>query len=140
VPAGGDGFADLERVVRDGPDRLLAAGLRDRRFGTWRRVGGHWRAGASFGRLAAGGTGAPFVAGLASGERGTLAAVGDGARFRLWLGPRHGDWRPVSTPVRPRSSGDHQLTVVADGTTVLLLTDDGRTGQLWTAGWDSFSE
>jgi hypothetical protein len=138
VPAGTGGFADLERVVRAGTDELLAAGLRDQRFGTWRRVGGTWRTESVFGRLAAGSTGAPFVSGLTTGAHGTLAAVSDGARLRLWLGLPHGDWRQVAVPVRPSSTGDHQLTAVADGSRVLLLTDDGSTGRAWVASWDSF--
>jgi hypothetical protein len=137
VPPGTDGFADLERVVRDGDRGLVAAGLRGRRFGIWRRVDGTWRVGPGFGGLAAGSTGAPFVAGLATGEHGTLATVSDGARLRLWLGPSDAAWRAVSTPLEPRSAGDTQLTVAADGPTVLLLADDGRAGRVWVAGWDT---
>jgi hypothetical protein len=138
VPAGTHGFADLERVVRAGTGELLAAGLHDRRFGTWRRLGDTWRADQVFGRLAPGSTSAPFVSGLATGEHGTLAAVSDGARFRLWLDLPHAGWREATVPVRPSSTGDHQLIAVADDATVLLLTDDGTTGRAWVARWDSF--
>jgi hypothetical protein len=139
VPAATEGFADLERVARSGPDTLVAAGLRDRRFGLWQRDGDSWRAGSSFGRLAPGSTGAPFVTGLATGARGTLVAVSDGAVFRLWLDLPGSGWRQVAVPDRPRSTGDRRLTVAADASTVLLVTDDGRAGRVWTASWDDVS-
>lgn len=136
VPPDTDGFADLERVVRQGTG-LLAVGIRDRRFGTWRRNGDHWSATGSFGRLAEGSTGAPFVSGLASTAARAVAAASDGAVFRLWAAGADHAWRPVATPTRPLNNGDDQLTVAADADTVLLLSDDGTSGRVWTTPWNT---
>jgi len=135
VPAGTDGYADLERVVRVGDD-LIAAGVRDRRFGTWVRSGGQWRVADSFGAFPADSTGARFVSGLATGAGHALVAVSDGARFGLWAATAH-TWSEVATPTRPRTSGDAQMTVTADDDAVLLLSDDGTSGRVWRAGWNT---
>jgi hypothetical protein len=130
VPAGTRGFADLERVVRDGDD-LVAAGVRDDRFGTWRRHDGRWRAEHAFGTVAEGS--APrFVSGLAARADGLVVALSDGARYRLWAGDRDGTWAEVDVPANPVSTGDTALTVTADRDgRVLLLVDDGRSGRAW---------
>jgi hypothetical protein len=134
VPAGTRGFADLERVVADGPT-LVAAGIRDRRFGLWRRTGGTWRAGPSFGRLATGGGEPAFVSGLVARHGTVVATVSDGERYRGWVGAADGGWRALALPVSTRSTGDTQVALAADDTTVLLLTDDGSRGQAWVANW-----
>ena len=130
------GFADLERVVRDG-DGLLAAGIRDRRFATWRRTDGRWRAEESFGALDRHGTGAPFVSGLATSAGKAVATASDGAVFRLWAETGSRTWRPVATPTRPANNGDDLLTVAADDATVLLVSDDGTSGRVWLTGWNT---
>jgi hypothetical protein len=135
VPGDTKGFADLERVARDGDD-LLAVGIRDRRFGTWRRTDGRWRATASFGALAHG-TSAPFVSGLATASGKALVAASDSAVFRLWARTTGGRWRQVMTPTRPASTGDDQLTVASDGSTIVLLGDDGTSGRVWTTAWNT---
>jgi hypothetical protein len=137
VPAGSHGFADLERVARDGDD-LVAVGIRGDRFGTWRRADDEWRAGSSFGALDPDGTGARFVSGLAIASGTALVAACDGSVFRLWAATGDDSWRAVATPVRPGNTGDDQLTVAADAETVLLLTDDGRSGRVWWAAPSSF--
>lgn len=134
VPAATGGFADLERVVAD-RDRLLAAGIRDRGFGLWRRADGVWRPAASFGQIATGGGEPAFVSGLVARDGAALATVSDGRRFRAWTGTADGGWKPVALPVTPRSTGDTQVTVAADGDAVLLLTDDGSTGRVWASTW-----
>jgi hypothetical protein len=137
VPAGTDGFADLERVVALG-DRLVAVGIRGTRFGSWTRTDGTWNADKAFGRLSAG-TGAPFVSGLAvTTNDGILAAASDGSRFHLWA-RSGGDWRGVRTPTEPATTGDAQLTVVARDDTVLLLADNGTSGRMWRADWNTLS-
>lgn len=135
VPAGTDGFADLERVGREG-DGLLAVGIRDQRFGTWRRIDGRWRATESFGALAHG-TSAPFVSGLAIASSRALVAASDSAVFRLWARTTGRGWLQVKPPIQPASTGDDQLSVATDGDTVLLLGDDGTSGRLWTTGWNT---
>jgi hypothetical protein len=137
VPAGTEDFADLERVVRAGSD-LLAVGIRGDRFGVWRRTAGRWRATDSFGRLAAHVTGAPFVSGLVASRERAVVAVTDGADFRLWADTGDG-WTPVRTPMRPANTGDDQLSVAADGSSVLLLADDGRAGRVWLTSWAELS-
>ena len=63
----------------------------------------------------------------------------DGARFRVWAGVPDGPWRQVATPTRPRASGDTLLSVVGDDTSILLLSDDGTSGRVWVAGWNTLS-
>ena len=133
VPAGSDGFADLERVVAD-EGGLVAAGLRGHRFGTWRRTGAVWTVGDSFGAYAEDLTGAPLVSGLLVRAGTVLVAVSDGATYRLW-GLVDGRWREVVSPTRPPATGDTRLTVAADDDAVLLLADDGRAGRVWLTDW-----
>jgi hypothetical protein len=136
VPSSTDGFADLERVVRQG-DGLLAAGIRDRRFGTWRRSDGKWRASESFGALDRHGTGAPFVSGLATAGGTVVAAASDGATFGLWARAGTGTWLRVVTPTRPTNNGDDLLTVAGDSGSVLLVSDDGTSGRVWLTAWNT---
>lgn len=135
VPAATSGFSDLERVVPDG-DRLLAVGLRDRRFGTWSRTAGAWTAGDAFGSFAADLSEPPFVSGLVAHAGTLLTTVSDGACLRLWARSGH-RWREVATPSSVRSSGDTQLTIAAAGNDLLLLSDDGTSGRVWTTGWNT---
>jgi hypothetical protein len=135
VPAGTVGYADLERVA-DVEGRLLAVGIRGQRFGTWKRENGRWKIGDAFGSLAPDSTGARFVSGLATGSGHTVVAVSDGARFGLWADAANA-WSNVVTPTRPKATGDAQLTVAADDDTVLLLSDDGTSGRVWVAGWNT---
>jgi len=135
VPTGTTGYADLQRVVLAEGDRPVAVGVRGARFGTWQRAGSGWRTSGAFGRLDPDRSTAPFVSGLAVGGRGILATVSDGSVFGTWAAGRDGAWHPVSTPTRPRSTGDHQLTVAADGEQALLLSDDGTAGRMWVAPW-----
>jgi hypothetical protein len=136
VPAGTDGFGDLERVARDGAG-LVAVGLRDQRFGVWHRSGDHWTVGEAFGSFAHDVTGAAYVTGLLAHHDALVAAVSDGARFRVWADPGRGPWRPVEVPSRPRASGDTRLTVVGDDASLVLLSDDGASGRVWVAGWNT---
>jgi hypothetical protein len=138
VPAGTSGFADLERVVGDG-DGLLAAGLRDRRFGTWERSGGRWVVGDAFGAMAADLSEPPFVSGLVERGGTVVATVSDGSRFRAWA-RAGGRWRQVVVPARPRSTGDTQVTVAADDHDLLLVSDDGTSGRVWVTGWNTLGE
>lgn len=138
VPSGTEGFADLERVVRDGDD-LVAVGLRDQGFGVWRRSGDRWSVGPAFGSFAMDVTGAAYVTGLAAHGDTLVTAVSDGAQFRVWAGPGTGPWTRVAVPAEPVSSGDTRLTVVGGDQGVLLLSDDGTSGQVWLAGWNTLS-
>jgi hypothetical protein len=134
VPAGGTGFADLERVISTSTG-LVAAGIRGNRFATWTRTGGAWSAGPTFGRTTEGGT-APFVSGIAAVGSQTYVALSDGSRFGLWA-HGHDGWRKVSTPIAPASNGDSQLTIAAHSGTVLLLANDGRSARVWTTSPES---
>lgn len=138
VPAGTKGFADLERVVRD-RDGLVAVGLRDQRFGVWRRSGDRWTVGAAFGSFAHDVIGAAYVTGLAAHGDAVVTAVSDGARFRVWADAGAGPWRRVAVPDEPASSGDTRLTVVGSDDTVILLSDDGTSGRAWVTGWNTLS-
>ncbi|MCW2852902.1 MAG: hypothetical protein JWM84_2566 [Nocardioides sp.] len=129
-----DGFTDLERVART-DDGLLAVGLRDDRFGTWRRDGTTWTAAESFGRLDPDGQAFTGAASLATAGDRALAAVSDGTAYALWGRLGEDDWRQVEIPVSPTAAGEHVLTVGATEETVLLVGDDGRTGRVWRAAW-----
>jgi hypothetical protein len=137
VPAGTNGFADLERVVAAN-DGLAAVGLRGNRYGEWRRISATWQVGRAFGGFAADSTGARFVSGLVARGDGLLTAVSDGERYRLWSDTGSAPWREVVTPARPPTNGDTRLSVASDGDTVLLLSDDGASGHVWTTGWTAF--
>lgn len=134
VPAGSTGYADLQRVVAPG-DRVVAVGLRGERLGVWFRERDRWRAGPAFAALDPLRRSAPFVSGLATAGGDVLVAASDGSRFGLWAGPVAGPLAEVRVPARPTTSGDHQLTVAADGDAVLLLADDGTTSRVWLGAW-----
>jgi hypothetical protein len=136
VPPATAGFADLERVVDVG-DRVLAVGIRGDRFGTWERLGDQWRAAAVFGALDPRRSSAPNVSGLAAGPPGALTTVSDGVHVRLWFGDRRDRWDEVVMPTRPLGSGDRQTTVAADARDVLLVSDDGTSGRVWLADWNT---
>jgi hypothetical protein len=133
IDPGTDGFAELDRVLFAGDD-LVAAGPRGERFGLWRRHGGHWSPAGAFGRIDRHSGRPAYVSGLATAAGDLLVTLTDGARFGLWT-DRGGRWREVGVPSRPASSGETQMTVTAEGRTALLLTDDGRLGRAWVAGW-----
>ena len=127
-------FNDLERVVNLG-DRLVAVGIRGDRFGTWERRGDSWRTGAQFGALDDDGHAAPFVSALAVTGDQLLATVSDGASYEMWSSSGGEQWRSVRTPTHPTTAGEHLMSVASDRDQVLLLTDDGEQGQVWTARW-----
>ncbi|MER7460733.1 hypothetical protein [Micromonospora sp. NPDC126480] len=128
-------YEELQRVALDGGGPV-AVGLRGRAFGAWRRDGGDWVAAGGLG--AAGSSGVPSVAGLASGGGGLLAAVSDGARHALWCsGDRGGSWREVALPVAVPTGIDQDVTVVAVGDRWWVATDDGEGGRLWGAPAES---
>lgn len=138
VPAGTKGFADLERVVRTGDD-LVAVGLRGQGFGVWSRSRGRWTVGEAFGAFARDLSGPAYVTGLAVHGHALVAAASDGSRFRVWADPGPGPWREVDVPRPTRASGDTRLTVVGDDSSLLLLSDDGASGRVWVAGWNTLS-
>ncbi len=129
-----DGFTDLERVART-DDGLLAVGLRDGRFGTWRREGATWTAAESFGRLDPDGQAFTGAASLTTDGDRALAAVSDGTAYALWGRLRGEDWQQVEIPVSPTAAGEHVLSVTATDETVLLVGDDGEAGRVWRAAW-----
>jgi hypothetical protein len=134
VPPASTRYADLRRVVDVG-SRPVAAGLRDERLGLWFRERDRWRVGPAFGALDPQRRSAPFVSGLTSSGADVLVAASDGTRFGLWAGPVTGPLAEVRIPAPPTATGDHQLTVAADGDAVLLLADDGTTSRVWLADW-----
>jgi hypothetical protein len=134
VPPASPEYADLQRALSLG-GRLVAAGLRGERVALWWRDHDRWRVGASFARLDPQRRAAPFVSGLAATRADVLVSASDGTRFGLWAGTPTGALAEVRTPVRPTATGDHQLTVAADGDVLLLLGDDGRTSRVWLADW-----
>ncbi|GAB7004894.1 hypothetical protein JCM18899A_23670 [Nocardioides sp. AN3] len=130
---GGPGFDDAERVVAT-PEGLVALGLRGNRFGTWTRRGGAWRKGASFGHLPSTASKSPFVASLSAHGDDLWATTSDGARYALWHRAGTSAWEHVETPAAaPATAGDHFLGVAAGQAGVLLLSDDGARGRIWTA-------
>ena len=131
-------FNDLERVVSLG-DRLVAVGIRGDGFGTWQRHGDGWRTGERFGDLDDDGSASPFVSALAVTGDQLVATVSDGTSYRMWTSGGGEDWRPVRTPTRPTTAGEHIMSVASDGDQVLLLSDDGERGRVWSARWPEHS-
>lgn len=129
-----DRFADLERVTTVGDD-VVALGVRGDGFGVWRRdAAGTWSLGAAFGALDPDRSGAPAVSGITASDVGLMAAVTDGSVYRLWSSPDGETWREVATPPGPpHNAADQTMALASDGTTVLLLADDGETAALWTS-------
>ncbi|MQA24271.1 MAG: hypothetical protein GEU94_02100 [Micromonosporaceae bacterium] len=130
----GDGYTDAQRVIafRAG---VYAMGLLDDAFAAWRRTGadGKWRRAARFGGVDPDGRASPFVSGLTRAGDGLVAAVSDQTRYQLWASPDGKGWRPVKTPTRPTTAGEHLMTATGVGEQVILLADDGKAGRAWIA-------
>jgi hypothetical protein len=125
-----DGDDALLRVVPlDGG--LVAAGVRGDTFGIWRERGGTWQAtdtfGAARGRVAAG------VGGITRLGDALLVTTEAEAGRALWVGDGSG-WHHATIPGGVPPGGDTALTVVGADGTVLLVSDDGRSGGVWRAG------
>ena len=127
-------FDDLERVVTTHDGERLALGISGSAFRTWHRDGSTWRAGRKFGRIPSDGGASPFVASAASGPDGVWATTSDGSRYALWHSADGDRWTRVGSPASaPRTAGDHTLAVAAGDAGVVLVSDDGRAGRVWTA-------
>jgi hypothetical protein len=119
----------LFRVVQIDAD-LLAVGVRGDAFGAWRRRDGSWQAAGTFGT--AGGSIVAGVTGAAVAAGRILVSTEAAAGRHVWISDPSGQrWSAVQTPVEVRGGGDTALSVAASGSTVLLLTDDGRSGTVW---------
>jgi hypothetical protein len=126
-------FDDLERPARTEAG-VLALGLRGPTFGVWRREDGQWSHTGTFGHVRSDAGGSPFVASLAADANDYWATTSDGARYALWHSTDGDDWTHVDTPAKaPGTAGDHLLSVAADTSVVLLLSDDGDAGRVWIA-------
>lgn len=117
-------------LTEDGP---LVAGVHGPSFGLWDHPDG-WALDSAFGRQDPDATEPAFVSGLTWTGRLVVATYSDGATFRLAVGPPDDLDDGVPLPVRVDSTGDHTVTVAAHGDDLLLLTDDGQQGRLWTSG------
>ncbi|MDH2413014.1 hypothetical protein [Nocardioides sp. CER19] len=131
---GSRSFDDVERVAET-PDGLLGVGLRGNAFGAWQRLNGTWSRAGTFGRIPSDASRSPFVASLATRGGAVWATTSDGARYALWRGTTAGSsWTRAETPATPPgTAGEHVLSVAADAAGVLLLSDDGDGGRVWTA-------
>jgi hypothetical protein len=125
---GGDVVSTADHVTQIGSGPLVA-GLMDDRFGLWHRDGAAWTLQGTFGQTAAHGGSAAYVSGLAWTGSLVLATYSDGATYRLAVGGTSLD--PSTLPVSVSVSGDHTVDVATHGTDALLVTDDGRHGQVW---------
>ncbi|WP_107764248.1 hypothetical protein [Nocardioides terrigena] len=130
---GSEEFDDLQRVaVTD--SALVALGLRGGRFGSWLREDGAWEMASVFGALPESARASPFVASLATSDRGLWATTSDGASYALWRSEDGEEWSEVTTPATPpETAGEHVLVVAAHEDQVLLLSDDGATGRVWAS-------
>jgi hypothetical protein len=119
----------LLRVVQIDSD-LLAVGVHGDAFGAWRRHDGSWESAGTFGT--AGGSIAAGVTGVAVAGGRALVSTEAAAGRHLWMAdPSARRWRAARAPVEVRGGGDTALSVAGSGGTVLLLTDDGRSGTVW---------
>ena len=124
----------MERVA-DAGNGLVAAGLREGRFGLWLRSGASWKAHSAFGEIAGDGGAAPYVSGLTATTHHVICSTSDGERFRVWVHDRT-RWQEMTLPGSPvTTSGDHNLVVSATEQRLLMLTDDGESPRIWVADW-----
>ncbi|HEX6497683.1 MAG TPA: hypothetical protein VF054_01475 [Micromonosporaceae bacterium] len=134
----------MDRVVAT--DRgALAVGVAGASFAGWRWQDGRWTAAGRFGTV--GGQIPAAVAGLAevrTGDgRAVVAAVGDGTRYRLFVGSADGArWREQALPVRFAAGTGRTLSLAGQGGAILVAADDGTGARLWRAdasGWRTAS-
>ncbi|MFG2055910.1 hypothetical protein ACGFI9_17970 [Micromonospora sp. NPDC048930] len=131
VLSAGDGFEDLQRVVRVG-ERTVAVGRRGDGLGAWLADGDGWRPGGGFGGA---GTDRPGrVWGLAARSDGAFAVVAGGATGAGWFSPDGGRWSPVVLPAGVPAGADRSVAVAGSGDSVVLLVDDGSRASVWSAG------
>ncbi|HLL69613.1 MAG TPA: hypothetical protein VK453_28435 [Micromonosporaceae bacterium] len=123
-------YDEMQRVARvDGA--LVAVGPRGTTFGAWRDDGTGWAAAGRFGQLAGG---IPAVPGLTAANGTVVAAVTNGAVHTLWRSADAGrSWRPVAGPVAMPAGAERAVATAADGTTLLLVVDDGASARIWRA-------
>jgi len=132
VPAVGAtaAYEELQRVtLLDGVP--LAVGLSGPAFGAWRLESGQWRPAGSFGTVRPGGD--TSVRSLAAAGSRLFAVTKDGVAFHLWVSDdRAAAWRAAAVPavpVRPETTA----AVAGSGGRVVLLTDDGGNGRIYSA-------
>ncbi|MFG1606355.1 hypothetical protein [Actinoplanes sp. NPDC049265] len=124
-------YDELQRVtVLDGVP--VAVGVRGKTFGAWRLDGDAWRPAGAFGTVRPGG--GTSVRSLVASHGRLLAVTVTPEGYAGWVSSdRGGTWRPASLPGVP-AGADHAvaLTAAGDGG-LLLVTDDGREGRIYTA-------
>ncbi|MGC4112813.1 MAG: hypothetical protein QM747_20800 [Nocardioides sp.] len=121
--------ADKVTLADTGP---VVAGLDDSAFGIWSLSEGHWALASTFGSVNQATTLPAFVSGLAWTGSRLVVTYADGADYRLAVGTTSSlTEQPLPAPVGDR--GDHDVSVAAHGSDLLLLTDDGHRGRLWLA-------
>lgn len=129
VPASED-FEELQRVALLG-DTPVAVGPAERGFGAWRWSDDGW---AQVGRFGGGAGAVPVVRSLVADPPTAtlLAAVSDGTTHSLWYSADQGaTWGPVSAPTDMPAGADRDVDITHGPGGLLLLVDDGRTGQAW---------
>ncbi len=128
----GEGYGTLELAV-GGDDEATGAGLDGQTFRLWQRREGRWTEGPRFAQLATSPSQAAYVTGLCPAGEGTVASVADGRGYQLWL--VGDDLARVPTPERVTglpSDGDTTMTACAWRHSLVVATDDGVSGALWT--------
>lgn len=111
---------------------LLAVGVRGDAFGAWREADGMWRAAGRFGGSR--GQNAAGVAAVVPVGGRVLAAVDAPDGHQLWVSDPDGRrWAPVKIPQAVPPGGNTAMTLAAANGTVLLITDDGAAGRVWSA-------
>ena len=124
-------YEELQRVVLVG-SVPVAVGLSGAVFGVWRLSDDRWRASGSFGSVPAGG-GSSVRSLTAAGSR-LWAATSDGVGFSLWSSADAGGrWLPVSAPGPLPVQGETAVGLAAAGDRILLVSDDGRSGRIYSA-------
>ncbi len=67
-----------------------------------------------------------------------MAAVTDGSAYGLWASPDGDGWHAVAAPPDvPHNPADQTMSVASDGTSVVVLADDGESARLWLAPVDA---
>lgn len=126
-----DAYEEIQRVALAGAVPV-GVGVAGGTFGAWRLTGGAWQAAGTFG-VAGAGPGTTVRSVAASGDQ-VYATTGSPDAYALWVSPDGGaSWRPGDLPSVVPARSETAAAVAVAGGRVVLVTDDGTDGRIYTA-------